>query len=167
MTTILQRPDATTALRDRVADFLFEEAEIADAHRYEDWLALWAQDAFYWIPCNDDDIDPDMHVALVHEDRIGLEDRIRRLASGFAHTQQPQSRISRVIGNIRCRALEDGLVEARSVFNLTAFRRHRFEIFAGRQVHALRPVDNRFEIVRKTVYLINNDGYMSNMTFLI
>ncbi|SCW66245.1 3-phenylpropionate/cinnamic acid dioxygenase, small subunit [Sphingobium faniae] len=165
MTIMLERPHAS--LRERVADFLFDEAEIADAHRYEDWLGLWGQDAFYWMPCNDDDIDPDMHVALIHEDRMGLEDRIRRLSSGFAHTQQPRSRISRVISHIRCGELEEGLVEVRSVFNLTAFRRDRFEIFAGRQIHVLRPVENRFEIVRKTVYLVNNDGYMSNMTFLI
>lgn len=165
MTMMLERPMLT--LREQVADFIFGEAELADAHRYEDWLALWAQDAFYWLPCNEDDIDPDMHVALIHEDRIGLEDRVRRLASGFAHTQQPCSRISRVISNVRCSEIENGLVEVRSVFNLTSFRRHKFEIFAGRQVHLVRPVADSFQIVRKTVYLVNNDGYMSNMTFLL
>ena len=30
-----------------------------DEHRYKEWLALWAEDGVYWVPCNDDDIDPD------------------------------------------------------------------------------------------------------------
>jgi hypothetical protein len=31
----------------------------------------------------------------------------------------------------------------------------------------LRPAVDEFQIVAKTVYLVNNDGYMSNMTFII
>jgi benzoate/toluate 1,2-dioxygenase subunit beta len=158
----------TRATREEIETFLFDEAEIADTHRYEDWLGLWERDATYWIPCNDDDADPETHVALVYETYAGLEDRIQRLTGGWAHTQSPQSRISRVISNVRFTQAEDGLVTARSVFNLTAFRRHRIDIFAGRQAHVLRPRDGGgFGMVRKTVYLVNNDGYMTNMTFLV
>jgi benzoate/toluate 1,2-dioxygenase subunit beta len=158
----------TRATREEIETFLFDEAEIADMHRYEEWLALWEPDAIYWIPCNDDDADPETHVALAYETYTGLEDRVHRLAGGWAHTQSPQSRISRVISNVRFAQAEDGLVTARSVFNLTAFRRHRVDIFAGRQSHVLRRrTDGAFGMVRKTVYLVNNDGYMTNMTFLV
>ena len=156
-----------SALREKVADFLFEEAARADAHDYAGWLELWAEECLYWIPCNDDDIDPETHISIVYETRVGLQDRVRRLGGGYAHSQLPPHRLSRVIGNIRVSEIEDGLVEARSTFNLTAFRRDRFEIFAGRMVHRLRSEGDDFRIVRKIVYLVNNDGYMSNMTFLM
>ena len=33
--------------REAVEDFLFHEAWLADTHAYDDWLALWDQDAVY------------------------------------------------------------------------------------------------------------------------
>ncbi|MFW3895173.1 aromatic-ring-hydroxylating dioxygenase subunit beta [Pseudomonas bharatica] len=154
-------------LKERVEAFLFEEAELADQHAYPQWLALWAEDCQYWIPCNDDDADPQTHVALVYEAYSGIEDRVRRLMTGYAHTQSPRTRTLRVVANVRATLRDDGLVEARSVFNITAFRRDIIETLAARVVHHLRPEGENFRIVRKTVYLVNNDGYMSNITYLI
>ena len=37
-------------LRWEVADFLFQEAELLDSQRWEDWLALFDDDATYWVP---------------------------------------------------------------------------------------------------------------------
>ncbi len=156
-----------STLKEKVENFLYEEADIADRHAYEEWLALWAQDACYWLPCNDDDSDPETHVALIYEAYPALEDRVRRLMTGYAHTQSPQSRTVRVVSNIRVSMVKDGLVEARSVFNITSFRRDVMQTLAARVIHHLRPEGESFKIVRKTVYLVNNDGYMSNMTFLI
>jgi hypothetical protein len=44
-----------------------------------------------------------------------------------------------------------------------------FETFTGHVVHLLRPVSGvvRFEILRKTVFLVNNDGIIGNLTFLV
>jgi 3-phenylpropionate/cinnamic acid dioxygenase small subunit len=156
-----------TAFLERVQAFLYQEADLADRHAYSNWLALWAEDAIYWIPCNDDDADPETHVALIYERRAGLEDRIRRLSSGYAHAQNPKTRLSRVVANIRAIELPDGLVEVRSVCNITAFRRQTIETLAARVVHRLRADNEGFRIVSKTVYLVNNDGYIGNMTFLI
>src|SRR5262249_52324659 len=33
-----------------VEQFLYDEAALLDAHRYEDWLALFAEDATYFVP---------------------------------------------------------------------------------------------------------------------
>lgn len=156
-----------SALKDRVEAFLFHEADIADRHAYAEWLTLWSKDAKYWLPCNDDDSDPETHVALIYETYSGLENRVQRLMSGYAHTQSPPTRTCRVVANVQVRELDGGDVEAKSVMNITAFRRNRMDTLAGRVVHQLRPQGNEFKIVQKTVYLVNNDGYMSNMTYLI
>jgi 3-phenylpropionate/cinnamic acid dioxygenase small subunit len=155
------------ALHHKVAQFLYHEAALADRHAYAEWLALWAEDCSYWIPCNDDDTDPETHVALIYERRVGLEDRVRRLSGNYAHTQQPRSRISRVIANVMVEQLPDGLISANSSFNLTAFRRQVMETFAGRMHHVLHLDGDSYLIVRKTIYLANNDGYIGNMTFLM
>ncbi len=36
-----------------------------DEHAYDEWLGLWTEDALYWIPCNEDDFDPERHVSIV------------------------------------------------------------------------------------------------------
>lgn len=153
--------------RGRIEQFLYREARLMDTHAYDEWLALWADDALYWVPANEDEIDPRRHVSIVYEDRTRLEDRIVRLKSGAAYAQDPKSRLSRVIGNIEVAEQENGEVVVRSTFHLTAVRRGRMDIFAGRTTHRLRPSGDSFQILYKKVELVNNDEVIRNLTFLL
>lgn len=153
--------------RDRVESFLYREARLMDHHAYDEWLALWTDDALYWIPCNEDDIDPERHVSIVYENRRGLEDRITRLKSGAAYAQDPKSRLSRVVSNVEIEQSTEGELTVYSTFNVTALRRRRMDTFAGRAVHKLRPDGDGFKIAYKKVLLINNDAVINNLTFLI
>ena len=153
--------------RGRVEDFLYLEARLMDTHAYDAWLALWTDDALYWVPSNDDDIDPERHVSIVYENRAGLEDRIARLKSGAAYAQDPKSRLSRVISNVEIEETSNGELLVHSAFNLTALRRRRIDIFAGHSIYRLRSDGDSFNIAYKKVLLINNDEVIHNLTFLI
>src|SRR5712692_1347474 len=153
--------------RHKIESFLYREARLMDEHAYDEWLALWTDDALYWVPCNEDDIDPERHVSIVYENRARLEDRIARLKSGAAYAQDPKSRLSRVVGNVEIENTNDLETIVRSTFNLTAMRRSRIDIFAGRSIHKLRPDGDSFKIAYKKVLLINNDAVINNLTFLI
>ena len=153
--------------RHKVENFLYREARLMDEHAYDEWLALWTDDALYWVPCNEDDIDPERHVSIVYENRARLEDRIARLKSGAAYAQDPKSRLSRVVSNVEIEDENDTEAIVRSTFNVTALRRGRMDIFAGRVIHKLRPQGDSFRIAYKKVLLINNDVVIHNLTFLI
>lgn len=153
--------------RQQIENFLYREARLMDEHAYDAWLALWADDALYWIPSNDDDIDPRRHVSIVYEDKKHLEDRIIRLKSGAAYAQDPKSRLSRVISNVEITEEANGEVTVYATFNLTALRRSRMDTFAGRTIHKLRPEGDSFKITYKKVLLINNDEVINNLTFLV
>jgi benzoate/toluate 1,2-dioxygenase subunit beta len=153
--------------RSRVENFLYREARLMDTHAYDEWLTLWTDDALYWVPSNDDDIDPERHVSIVYENRAGLEDRIARLKSGAAYAQDPKSRLSRVISNVEIEQANSGELLVHSTFNLTALRRRRMEIFAGRSIYKLRRDGDSFKIAYKKVLLINNNEVIHNLTFLI
>jgi len=144
-------PEERRITRTAVEDFLFEEAALADAHDYAGRLALWDEDGRFWAPANDDDADERLHVSLLNDDYEGLKVRVAALSEGLAHALAPRARISRTISNVRCRMIDDSLVEARAVFDLTSFRRHTFEFFAGRLVYRLRPECESFRIVRKDI----------------
>ncbi len=153
--------------RHKIESFLYREARLMDTHAYDEWLALWTDDALYWVPCNQDEIDPERHVSIVYEDRARLEDRIERLKSGAAYAQDPKSRLSRVVSNIEFEDENETEPIVHSTFNLTALRRGRMDIFAGRAIHKLRPDGDSFRIAYKKVLLINNDEVIHNLTFLI
>jgi benzoate/toluate 1,2-dioxygenase beta subunit len=153
--------------RYQIENFLYREARLMDENAYDEWFALWTDDALYWVPANADDIDPLRHVSIVYEDKSHLEDRIARLKSDAAYAQDPRSRMRRVISNVEIEEGEQGEVMVYSNFNLTELRRSQQRTFAGRTIHKLRPEGNSFKIAYKKVLLVNNDEVISNLTFLV
>ena len=153
--------------RQQVEQFIYYEAQLADEHRYDEWLALWTEDALYWVPSGRDEIDPQREISLIYDDRVRLQVRIARLKSGFAHAQEPKSRMRRLVSNIVIEEEKNGEITAHSNFLLAELRRGKQDIFAGRTMHRLRPQGDSFKIVTKKVLLINNDEYIDNLTFLI
>jgi len=153
--------------RERVERFIYDEAQLMDEHRYDEWLALWTDDALYWVPSGRDDINPKREISLIYDDRVRLQVRIARLKSGFAHAQEPKSRMRRVVSNIVIEEVENGEILVQSNFLLAELRRGKQDLFAGRTMHRLRPHDGSFKLVSKKVLLVNNDEYIDNLTFLI
>lgn len=157
-----------TLSREEVEAFLFREARFADESRYNDWLSLWTDDALYWIPANQDDYDPTQHVSIIYADRIALQDRIDRLKSGGAWSQEPKSRLRRLISNIE---LEPPTVgndcTVRSNFALGELRRSRQTVYFAHQIHYLRRTSDGIKMSYKKVLLINNDTPIHNMSFLV
>ena len=153
--------------REQVERFIYDEAQLMDEHRYDEWLALWTDDALYWVPSGRDDIDPKREISLIYDDRVRLQVRIARLKSGFAHAQEPKSRMRRIVSNIVIEETENGEILVQSNFLLVELRRGKQDLFAGRTMHRLRPYDGSFKLVSKKVLLVNNDEYIDNLTFLI
>jgi 3-phenylpropionate/cinnamic acid dioxygenase small subunit len=153
--------------RQQIENFLYREARFMDEHAYDEWLSLWAEDVLYWVPCNEDDIDPQRHVSIIYDNRARLEDRIERMKSGAAYAQDPKSRLRRMVSNVEVEEGDNGEVTVYSNFNLTELRRGRQDTFAGRTIHKLRPQGAGFKIAHKKVLLVNNDEVIDNLTFLI
>jgi benzoate/toluate 1,2-dioxygenase beta subunit len=151
----------------RVENFLYREARLMDDSAYDEWLALWADDALYWVPCNVDDSDPERQVSAIYDDRRRLEDRITRLRDGPIYAQDPKSRMRRVISNIEIEEGGEGEIITHSNFVLAELRHGEQDIFAGRATHKLRRDGDSFKIVSKKVLLVNNDEPIDNLTFLI
>lgn len=149
-----------------VEEFLYQEADLLDSRRYEEWLALYTEDAIYWIPQGDE---PDhVHqVSIAYDDHRRLHERVLRLASGFAFSQDPPSRTCHVVGNVRVAGEIDGDLDVRSNLVLAEMRRGVQSVYAGQVSHQLVPTGGSFMVRRKTIRLINSDVPLSNLTFLI
>jgi benzoate/toluate 1,2-dioxygenase subunit beta len=158
----------STTFRDRLNDFLTLEAELIDSHEYDAWLELWDQDGIYWIPCNEDDYDPRLHISIAYDDYSLIKERCLRLTAGGAHSQEPRSRLCHVYGNVRSfEASDDGLIDVSCKVVLLELRSGLKNVYGGRWEYRLRPFNGSFKIARKKIVLIDNDEPLDNLSFLL
>lgn len=139
-----------------------------DNHRYDDWLALWAEDGqvTYWVPCNDDDTDPRTNVSIIYDTRTQLRNRIARLRETLWLREQAP-RLRRVVSNVEIENETAAEVTARSNFILAQLHRHDQYLWAGTSIHKLVRAGDSFKLRAKKVVLLNNNEPMPNLMFLI
>jgi 3-phenylpropionate/cinnamic acid dioxygenase small subunit len=155
-------------MNEEIEAFLYKEARLADENRYDEWTALWTDDAIYWIPANLDDYDPREHISIVYDDRERLQDRVDRLKSGAAWAQEPRSRIRRVVSNIEVEPPDaKGEITASSNFVLGDLRRGTQTVYFARQIHRLRRTPQGLRLAYKKVILLNNNEPIHNLSFII
>jgi 3-phenylpropionate/cinnamic acid dioxygenase small subunit len=103
-----------------VQAWLYDEAELLDARRWREWLALLADDVRYRMPVT---VTVDRRSAgttvggaMVHldEDRYSLEKRVERLEGGHAWTEDPPSRTRRFVTNVRAHVAGSGELDVDS-----------------------------------------------------
>jgi len=153
-------------MSNEISELLYEEAAAIDERRFEDWLALYTEDAIYWVPQGEED-DPVHRVSIAYDDHRRLHERVLRLTSGFAYSQDPPSRTCHVVGNVRVTGEADGAIHVASNQIVTEVRRNVQNIYSGRFEHELVAADGGYRIRRKTIRLMNSDVPLGNVTFLI
>ena len=151
------------AERSAVTEFLYIEARLADEARYAEWLALWTDDAVYWVPATTDpEADPEKHLSHIYDNRARLETRVKLLQTGHRYSQEPPSHMRRLISNIEVAQAGDGELMAGSNFLLA-----ELSIQARHETHCLRRVDGELRIRSKKVVLIDAAEPLPNLAFLI
>ena len=99
----------------QVRQFLYREARLLDERRYDEWLALLAEDLQYWMPSRstpsqnqqekgnlaiERELSAANELGLLRSDKAGLTARSLRLQSGRSFSEMPPSRVQRLVGNI-------------------------------------------------------------------
>ena len=144
----------------RCEQFLVHEARLLDDGRFDEWLALFTEDAWYWVPTEPDQKDPFETVSLIYDDRRLLETRVRRLASPRIYSQEPRSRTTRMIGNVTVEetSADGASCTVRSKFFLLENRRDNQRLFGGTCLHRLVQIEGAVRIASKRVDLVNCDA---------
>jgi benzoate/toluate 1,2-dioxygenase beta subunit len=144
--------------------FLLHEARLLDDARFDDWLALFQLDAWYWVPSEPDQKDPFETVSLIYDDRRLMETRVRRLASPRMYSQEPRSRTSRIVINVSIEDAAGAACTVRSKFVMIEYRRNTQRIFGGTAFHRLVQTAGGIRIAWKRVDLVNCDAPLDGIT---
>ena len=142
--------------------FLYHEARLLDEQRYEEWLALFTEDATYWVPLERDQKDPGETSSLIYDDRTLLELRVKQMRHPRAHARSPLPRTLHQVGNI----VVDDLV-VRSTLTVVEFRNEKQRLWAGLVEHQLRRERDSFRIARKRIDLVNSEGELEGLSILL
>jgi 3-phenylpropionate/cinnamic acid dioxygenase small subunit len=142
--------------------FLYHEARLLDTQRYEDWLALFTEDASYWVPLEQNQRDPEQTSSLIYDDRTLLELRVKQMRHPRAHARAPLPRTVHQVGNIVVRDLT-----VTSSLLVVEFRSEKQRTWAGLVEHRLVRNADSFRIARKRIDLVNSEGEIEGLTILL
>jgi len=181
---------ARLLLAQDVAEFLYGEAEILDERRYEEWLALLADDIRYWMPMRRnvkfgegerEFTREGTDIAWFDEGKDTLTRRVRQIQTGIHWAEEPQSRIAHLVSNVQVAEASPSVEEPREVIVKCRFLvyRNRVEtetdLLVGKRQDTLRRVTggrgangrgaNDWQIARRTIILDQNVLLSKNLTF--
>ncbi len=165
--TLMTADLAALVRHHQITQFLYLEARLQDENRYDEWEALWTEDALYWVPANGEDIDPESQMSVIYDNRSRIALRIRQYHTGKRYSQLPTSRLRRVIGNVE--VLGDEPAGTRVTANMLLYESHRRGqiLWAARNEYVLRQTPEGWRMAFKKVALVNNDAALTTMAFLI
>jgi p-cumate 2,3-dioxygenase subunit beta len=147
--------DAHILLRLRVEELLWQEADLIDQWRLDEWLTLFTDDAHYYVPPSDidgDTADPDTSLFYIMDDRNRMQERVIRLKKIGAHSEWPRSKVRHMISNVRV-FQDGGIIRARSSFAVWRSKDITSDVFVGHYLHEIVARDGGLLIAKKTCVL--------------
>jgi p-cumate 2,3-dioxygenase subunit beta len=141
-------------LRAEVENFLYEEAELLDEWRLDEWVELFTEDGINQVPALDDpNRDPTKSVFLVADDLPRIRSRVRQLLGDSAWAENPRSQTRRFISNVRITSLQGDDVHATANFIVHRSRMERISTFVGQYRYRLIRRDGSFKIAERKAVL--------------
>ena len=167
-------------LTQEIAQFLYNEAELLDERRYDDWLALLDDDIRYWMPMRRNvkygETDREFtrerdDINWFDEGKETLTRRVRQIQTGIHWAEEPLSRISHMVSNVQLLSVLPDADTAREVTAKSRFLvyRNRVEtetdLLVGKREDLLRRAGDSWLIARRKIILDQNVLLPKNLTF--
>lgn len=171
------RAPASVALDQEIARFLYVEAALLDDRRWDDWLAMWTDDAHYVMPTRSEVLAADSwgraledsyaartELHYFDEPKFLLDVRVAKLKTGKAWAEQPPSHTTRLITNVHVVDETDQGASVHSNFLVHRTRGEtRTEQFVGTRRDLLQRMDGEWRIAGRTVFLNTGVLLSSNL----
>jgi p-cumate 2,3-dioxygenase beta subunit len=145
------------SLQEKVERFLYEEAELIDRWKLNEWEALFTRDGEYLIPPigmpDAENASHDSTLFVIADDRDALAARVERLSGKSVFAEMPRSNLRHMISNVRIEAEEGDELSVAANFVVYRVRRADITTYIGQFRYRLLRSGESFKIRRKTVLL--------------
>lgn len=143
-----------------IEEFLFEQAEMLDERRWNDFIDLFTPDGHYWMPISESQETGDGVPNIFYEDVDHMKMRAKRVTHPRAWSQKPPHRTTHVVSNVLVESVDatSGDVVVRSKFHMIEFRREVRRHFGGSYRHWLVRTPDGYRIKLQRVDLVDGEG---------
>lgn len=161
-------------LEAEIARFFSAEAELLDERRFDAWLDLLHEDLRYWMPIarNVRFNQPEREYTRggseanwFDEGKDTLRKRVQQIQGGDHWAEEPRSRTTHLVANVRVDGVDGTDITAKSRFVVCAFRlEHDVDLFIGKRIDVLRREQGGLKVLRRTIYLDQSVLLSRNLT---
>lgn len=157
-----------------VQDLILREAQLLDEMRLDDWLALYTDDATYWVPI-DEKVDPLKDSSIIYDNRLRLAMRVEQIMRQNRVAQSPMSNTLRMVSNISVEAIDEQSAAASYGMLLTEVRSGDWRqqglggtrFFPGHCKLTCKNQGGEWRIQHKTIVLLNRKQPILGLSFII
>lgn len=167
-----------------VEQFLYAEANLLDERRYEEWLELLADDLTYSVPLRlnvaysdvgeREDTRPGDDICWFDEGKDTMSLRVEQLSTGVHWAEEPVSRVSHLVTNIRIEHVEgDGFNDGDEVTVSSRFLVYRNRVedetdfLVGRRTDRLRRTESSWRVAHRSLLLDQSVLLAKNLSIFI
>ena len=147
--------------RATVEDLIYLEARFLDEKKWQEWLALYTDDAVFWMPSwageYETTSDPELELNLVYlKGRAHLEDRVFRLETEDSFASVPMARTAHVVGGVVIDEADDTQIKARASWIVHSYGLHGPITRGGWYEYRLRRDPAGLKIAHKKITMIDD-----------
>ncbi|MFN7641582.1 MAG: aromatic-ring-hydroxylating dioxygenase subunit beta [Burkholderiales bacterium] len=145
---------------DDLVRIVYLEARLIDERRFDEWYALYADDAHYWVPLVPGQADGESHTSLMYEDKLLLRLRIERFGNPRSYSLHPQVRCLHVLQQPELESADPaaGCWTMRTNELYVETQGGRKQVYAAVVRHTLSVIDGALRIRLKRVDLLDCDA---------
>ena len=157
-----------------VEEFLYNEAELLDARRYEEWLDLLTEDVHYFMPMRrnvkfgeteQENTSELTDMSWFDEGKVTLAQRVGQIMTGVHWAEEPASRVCHMVTNVNVVDEGPAGVTVRSRFMVYRNRAQtETDFLVGKREDLLRNVDGEWKIASRKIILDQNVLMAKNLT---
>lgn len=140
--------------------FVYREARLIDEQRFDEWLALFADDGRYWMPLEYGQTDRRLTASLMDDDLFLLRVRVERLQGNRTYSQKPRSRCHHVLQQPQVDVSDPAANRyvTWTPMHYVETRQDRQDLYAFWVTHHLAVIDGELRMRLKRVDLVNPDA---------
>jgi 3-phenylpropionate/cinnamic acid dioxygenase small subunit len=171
---------ARLVLKEEVEEFLYQEAELLDERRYEEWLSLLTDDVRYYMPMRRNvkfgELDREFtregqDINWFDEGKDTLTRRVNQIQTGIHWAEEPLSRICHMVSNVQVLEATPSASNPQEVKVKSRFMVYRNRVqtetdfLVGKREDVLRRADGGWQVSQRRIILDQNVLLAKNLTF--
>jgi 3-phenylpropionate/cinnamic acid dioxygenase small subunit len=176
----LARDDRYWETKREIEEFLYDEANLLDERRFQEWLDTLADDLRYFMPmefnvkfgehAKREVTRREQEMSWFNENKWTLGKRAEQILTGVHWAEEPLSRVCRLVSNVQLQAIETNAageleVDVKSRF-LTYQNRCEYEqhFFVGDRIDRIRRTADGWKLAAREIRIHQNVLLAKNLT---